>query len=49
MTQNGRSLGAEDTSDKLRTYRVKMVVGDCGGGDGAQHKGRDKDRDLFTS
>lgn len=45
------ALGAEDTSDKLRTYRGKMVVGDCGGGggDGAQHKGRGKDKDLCTS
>lgn len=46
------ALGAEDTSDKLRTYRGKMVVGDCvgeGGEDGAQHKGRDKDKDLCTS
>lgn len=43
------ALGAEDTSDKLRPYRGEMVVGDCGGEDGAQHKERDKDKDLCTS
>lgn len=37
--------GAEDTSDKLRTYRRGgMVVCDCGEGGGAQHKGRIRTR-----
>lgn len=42
-------LGAGDTSDKLKTYTVKMVkmvVGDSGGADAAQHK--KKTTDLCT-
>lgn len=41
------ALGAEDTSDKLRMYRGKMVVGDGSGGNGAQHRGV-KDKNLYT-
>lgn len=44
------ALGAEDTSDKQRTYGGReMVVGDCSGGDGAQQEERDRDKDLCTS
>lgn len=39
-------LGAGDTSDKLKTCTVKMVVGDSGGADAAQHK--KKTTDLCT-
>lgn len=37
------ALGA----DQLSMYRRKMVIGDSGGGDGAQHRGV-KDKDLYT-
>ena len=33
------ALGAEDTSDKLRTHRGEMVVCGGDGGGGAQHRG----------